>query len=360
MHELRYRLSFNTPAFLGNAQQQGQWRTPPIKALLRQWWRVVKAKELGYDVAKLLEEEKKLFGVAGEKGSSIGQSRVRFRLEHWQAGREKVPQGEHVAHREVPAKRVAANLYLGYGPLTTRAARDALPPSAVGAREAENVLRIMLARQVEPTQLGEVSQAIELAAWFGGLGSRSRNGFGSMHWEAIDGTAALRPLSINNLPPVTVEFTEALRRDWPHGIGLDLRGQPLIWRTKNLHKDWLGAMKQLAIAKIELRTSPFFEFSSGSKAGHPNPLPRHILAYPAGGQHSVDLPGWSRGGRMANQLRLRVLREEGGFRGIICHLPCGVPNHMRSVVRSMPDERKVWSVVHSVMDDNRDLVRLEG
>jgi len=35
-----YKVSFVTPAFLGNAEQAGQWRTPPFKALLRQWWRV--------------------------------------------------------------------------------------------------------------------------------------------------------------------------------------------------------------------------------------------------------------------------------------------------------------------------------
>jgi hypothetical protein len=37
---LTYRVSFTTPAFLGDAEQNGQWRTPPFKALLRQWWRV--------------------------------------------------------------------------------------------------------------------------------------------------------------------------------------------------------------------------------------------------------------------------------------------------------------------------------
>ena len=45
MIERSYHLTFNTPAFLGNAEQAGQWRTPPIKALLRQWWRVVYAAE---------------------------------------------------------------------------------------------------------------------------------------------------------------------------------------------------------------------------------------------------------------------------------------------------------------------------
>ena len=64
MNKLEYQVRFLTPAFLGNAEQGGQWRTPPFKALLRHWWRVVwvagysrdadrvdhiqKAKKLGY------------------------------------------------------------------------------------------------------------------------------------------------------------------------------------------------------------------------------------------------------------------------------------------------------------------------
>ena len=43
MRELTYQVSFNTPTFLGNAEQQDQWRTPTFKAMLRQWWRMVKA-----------------------------------------------------------------------------------------------------------------------------------------------------------------------------------------------------------------------------------------------------------------------------------------------------------------------------
>ena len=64
MRELTYQVSFNTPAFLGNAEQQAQWRTPPFKAMLRQWWRVVKAPDVGYDHRELLKLENALFGSA--------------------------------------------------------------------------------------------------------------------------------------------------------------------------------------------------------------------------------------------------------------------------------------------------------
>jgi hypothetical protein len=36
MKDQTFTLRFATPAFLGDAEQNGVWRTPPIKALLRQ------------------------------------------------------------------------------------------------------------------------------------------------------------------------------------------------------------------------------------------------------------------------------------------------------------------------------------
>jgi hypothetical protein len=33
--KLEYTVRFTTPAFLGNAEQAGQWRTPPFKAMIR-------------------------------------------------------------------------------------------------------------------------------------------------------------------------------------------------------------------------------------------------------------------------------------------------------------------------------------
>ena len=85
----RYQLSFTTPAFLGNARQDAQWRTPPIKALLRQWWRVAWAAERKFagSVEDMRREEGLLFGNAwlshlkhGKPIHDHCQSRVRLRL----------------------------------------------------------------------------------------------------------------------------------------------------------------------------------------------------------------------------------------------------------------------------------------
>ena len=59
MQTYSYQLRFQTPAFLGNAQQQGQWRTPPIKALLRQWWQ-----RFGRSVIEIVARKVRLSKVA--------------------------------------------------------------------------------------------------------------------------------------------------------------------------------------------------------------------------------------------------------------------------------------------------------
>ena len=88
MQNFHYRLSFFTPAFFGNASQQAQWRTPPIKALLRQWWRVAVAQQVRYNPDALRKREAELFGVAADGGDSH-QSLIRLRLSHWNEGKLK-------------------------------------------------------------------------------------------------------------------------------------------------------------------------------------------------------------------------------------------------------------------------------
>src|SRR5690625_4598965 len=96
MKTLDYTIRFVTPAFLGNAEQAGQWRSPPFKALLRQWWRVAYAaeKQFQVDPAAMRKEEGLLFGHAwleddrDEKGNKVParRSQVRIRLSKWNIG----------------------------------------------------------------------------------------------------------------------------------------------------------------------------------------------------------------------------------------------------------------------------------
>ena len=84
------QLRLHSPAFLGDAHQSGVWRTPPIKALLREWWRVAAAPESRYDHRSLRETEGLLFGNAwlepDADKSRFCKSKVRMALGHWDEG----------------------------------------------------------------------------------------------------------------------------------------------------------------------------------------------------------------------------------------------------------------------------------
>ncbi len=79
---LGYTVRFLTPAFLGDAEQHGRWRTPPFKALLRQWWRVVYAADHNFNVniREMRHEEGLLFGNAW-LDNEFRKSLVRMRLD---------------------------------------------------------------------------------------------------------------------------------------------------------------------------------------------------------------------------------------------------------------------------------------
>ncbi len=69
-----YTLKLATPAFLGGALQSVEWRTPPLKALLREWWRVAAAPDVGNLVKELKARETKSFGIAADEGRGKGES----------------------------------------------------------------------------------------------------------------------------------------------------------------------------------------------------------------------------------------------------------------------------------------------
>ena len=355
METLEYTVRFTTPAFLGNAEQSGQWRTPPFKALLRQWWRVVWAADNGFgeDIARMRADEARLLGSAADKaGEAVNRrSLVRLRLDKWDRGAETRQQwggkdlGRKIRHPEVP-QPVGPLLYLGYGPLETprgeqgrrRGFPTTLKPDA--AIQAGESAKLSIA--APEGEMHRIRTAVALMHAYGTIGGRSRNGWGSF---------CLTPLE--DTPPPSADLTrffrpwrDALTLDWPHAIGKDQR--PLIWRTTELFEDWEQALRALAIVKIGLRT--LFRFPPASPP-HPRPLERHWLSYPIT-KHKVK--GWGNSkllnSRLPNSLRFKVRPDpDDGTKlcGVIFHVPCLPPPQFH------PDRRAiegVWQTVHDSLD----------
>lgn len=349
-----YRLQLASPAFLGDADQKGTWRTPPLKALIREWWRIAVAPQVAYEVGALKTQEKGLFGTAADDGSDGNQqSKIRLALSDWRAGscKQWEPGEARVTHPEVKDRNtgkerpVGAELYLGYGPLVFQQGTQLKNGAALQAKEDENTLKL-----AHPEEHDEaLTLALTLAHWFGTIGGRSRNGWGSLGWQALAGAPALPVLSKAALEHTgcTRPLARCLDLDWPHAIGTDAKGA-LVWRSKDTFRDWRAAMKFLAQTKIGFRVA--LGFVGGQP--HREPQARHVLAYPVT-HHKV--PAWEGKdrGRLANTLRFKLQPEpDGSLRALIYHTPCKPTLPHQGI-----DLLGTWQRVHDFLD-NAALTRL--
>jgi CRISPR-associated protein Cmr1 len=352
MKKIELNISFNTPAFLGNTDQQGQWRTPPFKTLFRQWWRIVKAKQCNYDYHELLEYEKKLFGYASDKKAS--RSAIKFKLNNWQKGNftpEKCI--NKVFHKETKMKKIDPLHYLGYGPISHKAgeSKTGIAPQEQG--DAKNLTII-----VPDKYLQEITETINLIQWFGTIGGRSRNGWGSIHFSENNSETRqklLKEISKEQIKTYCLEFNKCLRNEWAHAIGADKKG-PLIWLT-NEFKSFEETFKFLAQTKIDFRT--MFDFQEKTKF-HKKPEKRHVISYPIT-NHSLDQNAFknSKTARLSNQIRFKVVKNENNqFQGIIYHLPCKAPESFinnftknENIKQFRSYELKVWPAIHEFLDN---------
>lgn len=346
MRQVHYTLQFHTPAFLGNAEQSGQWRTPPFKAQLRQWWRVAFAasRQFRVNIEEMRLAEGRLFGNAWLE-DNFSKSKVRIRLVHWHKGQldswNMLEQGK-VDHDEAEksGRKVGPHAYLAYGPLDGKNGTQFSPKVNAAIQSGE---RNTFSLAFEEDHADLLEQALTLMDQFGTVGGRSRNGWGSYSLQPCAGTSALPAFTPTRL------WTDALTLDWPHaiGTGTDTNG-PLVWRTRPF-PNWQALMKELATIKIGLRTQ--FKFPQKQPDGLIHE--RHWLSYPVT-RHTVR--AWNNA-RLPNSLRFKIRPAANGqLVGVIFHMPCLPPPSFK------PDPKAitaVWQKVHTFLDaPERHLTRI--
>ena len=336
IQQLRLQMRLCSPGFLGDAHQSSVWRTPPIKALLREWWRVAAAPDSGYEHRSLRETEGLLFGNAwlekdADQNSRYCKSKVRMALGHWDEGkmRKHEPIGK-IDHPEAEraGRKVEPLNYLGYGPIDRGQFKNG------AALQAGETNTLDLAWPVEDADA--ITHTLQLIDWFGTLGGRSRNGWGSL-------SLGLDALTVDHahLGAVLRELKQCLKLDWPHALGSDSNG-PLVWESANTFSDWQSAMRFLASTKIGFRTS--LKFEGGGP--HRQPQERHVLAYPVT-NHAVQAADWGGNARLANQIRFKLFSAEANkLKARIYHTPHKSPLAIGNI-----SELDVWQSIHRWLDD---------
>ncbi|MHC1595187.1 MAG: type III-B CRISPR module RAMP protein Cmr1 [Methanotrichaceae archaeon] len=170
MTELEAKFRIVTPLFMSGADRnKAELRVPSIKGVLRFWWRALMLGRLG-SIEKVRREEAGIFGSAGEEG----QSRVHLRLSLFDnkkiSGKDDVLKYADSGEVIGPGAR-----YLGYG-LMNAGGKLTRPSS-----KCHFGLELLFKPDTKEEHVKPVEAALIAMGLFGGLGSRSRRGYGSLN-----------------------------------------------------------------------------------------------------------------------------------------------------------------------------------
>jgi len=188
-----------TPMFIGDADQKASSLRPPsVKGALRYWWRALHWGEClraeGNDVNAALrhlhEKERRLFGwmaVTAEENKQVkqigGQGQFLLRVSR---------QPAMTIVKDWPKNSAGSN-YLGFGILESgNPEKDNYQPHREGIKENTDFdLQLCFKPGCDESDIESIKQVLRVWGLVGGLGSRSRRGFGSVMLTALDGENCL-------------------------------------------------------------------------------------------------------------------------------------------------------------------------
>lgn len=289
---LSFIVEFITPCFLGGAGSDAEIRVAPFKNLIRRWWRVVSG-SLAPD--ELWKREAELFGsvekMPGTKSEVFGKSKVTLTIVD-STGVQYSSSGFDIekAHKdEVP---VDVGLYLGYGAVTNKGIRRYIKPGS----------RCKFEMKVPPKYVKELEKTLFYINLFGTIGSKSKNGFGSI--------SIVYKFKPQECWPISQDINKVLDngKNYPNAIVKDSKGL-LCWAT-NDYTSWEDAIKKLC--DVYLEVGSWIKDEGGQNNW------RNLFGYAEGDN------------RLPSQVILKISKknapdkEDFLYYGIIIHIPYAV------------------------------------
>lgn len=192
METIEAKYNIVTPMFLGDANQRPNdgIRPPSFKGALRFWWRALnwgrflQASKNDKDAAlkALHQKEAHLFGCAADGKGSGGQGI--FLLTIKQPARYQTINNWPNTHTQRGESSKSGYLGLGLFPMGEHKRRSAIKE---GQTFSANVI---FRPTTSATDIEQIKQALTAVGIFGGLGSRSRRGFGSIALDSLNRQAS--------------------------------------------------------------------------------------------------------------------------------------------------------------------------
>ena len=175
MYKLEATYRVVTPLFAGGADQQNtvDLRAPAFKGVLRFWYRAVTLPFCRGNWQQVKEQEKELFG------STDGQASFMLKLETPTTQSAPVPGGTKW--------NPLGSAYLGYGVIGWNRENRQVETSRPYLKEGLcfTATLVIPGKKAEGADVDGLKRALKALGLCGGLGSRSRKGFGSLALESL-------------------------------------------------------------------------------------------------------------------------------------------------------------------------------
>lgn len=349
-----YRIA--TPMFCGGAEQQAEFRLASFKGVLRFWWRALmwgRAKDCG----DLSVQEAALFGASDE---GIGQSKVRLRIVD-----QRLAASMEVG-QVFEAGRLSGAQYFGYGvmnPQSGELKRSMIPSGTFG-------VECLLSPRLSLDQREAVINALILVGTVGGLGSKSRKGYGSLTLTQLTVGGQAKPLPaapadqlkglVKNLHPGLPEWT-AWSRD-SRVVTVSAKGASavqvldMLGREQVFFRSWGNHGKVLGQTS-ERNFTPDHDLSKGLPAAIDYPK-RVVFGLPHNYGKGKDVgPASKKLDRRASPMFLHVHQTADGspVTGIVMFLPArflpqGVQIRAFNRDRPIHESEPFWEPIHGYLN----------
>lgn len=280
---VEFEIEVVTPMFLGGAEPtKAELRVPSIKSAMRFWWRALYD---GNNIENLAEKEAEIFGSVANKALVT----VKLDDQSVKTVLKDLPPGNKIM---VTSKGktfpISIIEYLAFGLFdpkrkTGKCLREYIEP--------KSCFKAIVA--FPKNKETEVNKSLKCMISFGGLGSRCRNGFGSLHCSAlIDHTVK----NEGNLKSFTAFSKEAK-----------------LFDKFNKHAKWENALSEIGTVyhAARLNLEDRHQFNK-----------RRFIAMPIESKFERNIPQSIRNGRHAKPYFLHVNKTtDGQYQGQILFLP---------------------------------------
>ena len=277
-----YELEIITPMFLGGAEpNSAELRTASIKGMLRFWWRALYGSN---DLKKMKGDEDNIFGSTNKKSDLV----IKILSENIVS---KIPNGFPKGDQyPVPSKPFKPNIidYLAYG------LHDYKKGVVYHTKCILPGINFLLTVTYNQQYEREINNALNFLINFGGLGSRSRNGFGSMRIINKQSNISFQNSSKKSL----VKFT-----------AISKETKLFLFKSRNT---WEEALSKIGIAYKDARL--YLEKKRNFEK-------RGLVAMPIEVKHEI-IPDYIKKGRHAKPYFLHVNKlDNGKYQGKILFMP---------------------------------------